>query len=42
MNSNPAANASPSGQEWRIGDLGPGETRSLEVNFHVDRPGNFN
>ena len=41
LNSNPAAGNSPSGQEWQIGDLGPQQTRTIEVNLRVEQPGTF-
>ena len=42
LNSNPAANSSPSGQEWQLGVLGTQETRVIEVNFRVANPGTIN
>ena len=39
LNSNPAANSLASGQEWRIGDLGPGQSRVIEANFRVEQAG---
>jgi uncharacterized repeat protein (TIGR01451 family) len=42
LNSNPAANNAPTGDEWQLGDLQPNETRTIEVNFRVDRAGSFN
>jgi uncharacterized repeat protein (TIGR01451 family) len=42
LNSNPAATSGPTGQQWQLGDLQPNDTRSIEVNFRVDRPGSLN
>ncbi len=41
LNSNPAAGNSPSGQEWQIGDLGPQQTRVIEVNLRVEQAGSL-
>jgi uncharacterized repeat protein (TIGR01451 family) len=41
-NSTPTADASPSGQEWKLGDLAPGELKSIDVAFNVAQAGNFN
>ena len=42
LNSNPAATSSTTGQEWQLGDLGAGESRTIEVNYRVDQAGSFN
>ncbi len=43
LNSNPAAaGAGAGGQQWQLGDLAPGATQTIEVNYRVDRPGSFN
>jgi uncharacterized repeat protein (TIGR01451 family) len=36
------ADASPSGQEWRLGTVAPGERKQIEVTYKVVEPGNFN
>ena len=41
LNSNPAANSSPSGNEWQIGELGSQQTRSIEANYRVGATGNL-
>lgn len=42
QSSTPTADASPSGQEWKLGNIMPGETKSIEVQFRVGEAGNFN
>jgi uncharacterized repeat protein (TIGR01451 family) len=42
QSSTPTADASPSGQEWKLGDLQPGQTKSIDVQFRVGEAGNFN
>ncbi len=42
VSSTPPADASPSGQEWRLGDLAPGQMRTIDVSFKVAQAGNFN
>ncbi len=43
LNSNPAATGtSPGGQQWQMGDLAPGSTQTIEVNYRVDQPGSLN
>jgi len=39
LNSNPAAATSPSGQEWRLGEIASRQTRLIEVNFRVTQAG---
>lgn len=41
-NSTPPADASPSGQEWKLGDLAPGQLKTIDVVFTVAQAGNFN
>jgi uncharacterized repeat protein (TIGR01451 family) len=33
------ADSSPSGLEWRLGELGPGQVQSIDVNYEVTREG---
>src|SRR5690606_39021539 len=39
IDSNPQANASPSGLEWRLGTIGPRERRTINVNYRVEASG---
>ncbi len=41
LNSNPAAGNAAGGQEWQIDDLGPQQSRVIEVNFRVEQPGSL-
>jgi uncharacterized repeat protein (TIGR01451 family) len=42
VNSTPRGDSSPSGQEWRIGDVGPGQLKTVDAVYQVAQPGNFN
>ncbi len=41
LNSNPAPGNAPSGQEWQLGDLGPQQNRTIEVNLRIEQAGTF-
>lgn len=42
VSSNPLATIQGSRLEFRLGDLGPRQSRSIELNVRVDQPGTFN